>query len=643
MVYAVGGVLRVARNERRARLVNAEQAAEVARLTRQQQRHAVVRFNAALHQVCGDDIRFVVELVVCKNSVLSYQSGLISVFGNDVFKQLVKQNGRQLGGLDRAVLFHFSRLILGQPGRLAHGFYARFGEHIYGVLYLRDKVLNHLILKQLGRILHHEAQTVRALADDYADIAAHFLQRRVKLNAQTVFIVSGRIPHEVDAYIEHRVAALVALLDEFFYNVLERQERAVGHSAHRFADLLDIIGQRQSPLRLNADRRGVDEHADNVVGSVRTGVCGDTEHNVLACGVFAERHGDRREYQLKLGYRIAARGVVDLFQLFVIIIKDKLSVRQRMHLRALALERHLVNGHAVLEQLAVERKPALVLFVEAVVVKIGKVYLGRFNSPAVQTVDKLFYKSLGRTAVKGDVMYRKMQDDAAVGYSVQSGDNGDAGVQVKGHGVSVHLGDDFLAAAGGGFDDIGQLVGQYAHRQTVLFPVEGVERLVRLEYGVKRTLNAVDIGALDDSGYVKIVYGGVGIKLLLQIHPALKGRQRIDLNLCLTFFDLLLGSLLYQQTLYHSRSLARENNGCGDFVYIALGSHHSALDGISAEGKEIVVDTDVFNGQHLFKSVAKRLLHVGLRRGVIALEGSCLGSFQRSPVQLAVSVYGQLV
>ena len=240
-------------------------------------------------------------------------------------------------------------------------------------------------------------------------------------------------------------------------------------------------------------------------------------------------------------------------------------------------------------------------------------------------------------------MYGKVQDDTAVGDRVQGGNNGDAGVQVKGRCVSVHLGDDLVAAVGSRLDYFWQLVGKYAHRQTVLFPVEGVERLVSREYGGKRTLNAVDIGAFDDSGYVKIIYGGVGIELLLQIHPALKGRQRIDLNLCLTFFDLLLGSLLYQQTLYHSRSLARENNGCGDFVYIALGSHHSALDGISAEGKEIVVDTDVFNGQHLFKSVAKRLLHIGLRSGVIALEGSCLGSFKRSPVQLAVSVYRQLV
>ena len=62
------------------------------------------------------------------------------------------------------------------------------GEQGDSVPELTDEVLDHSVVKQLGGILYHEVKSISALADHDADIAAHFLERSIQLNAQPVFL-----------------------------------------------------------------------------------------------------------------------------------------------------------------------------------------------------------------------------------------------------------------------------------------------------------------------------------------------------------------------------------------------------------------------------------------------------------------------
>ena len=56
-------------------------------------------------------------------------------------------------------------------------------------------------------------------------------------------------------------------------------------------------------------------------------------------------------------------GVVDGFQLFIVVIKGNLSVRERVHLRAFALNGHFVHRDAVGKQLMIKRHAALIFFI----------------------------------------------------------------------------------------------------------------------------------------------------------------------------------------------------------------------------------------------------------------------------------------
>ncbi len=504
VIDAVGRILRIARNERRARLVHPEQARKEAALSGQEQRHAVAGLDASCDQIVGDDVCPFVERTVGQRRVLSDQRGLVRVLRRAALKELVQQGLGELGGRLGLEAVEHLLLCFGQPERVAHGLCLR-AEQRKSVLQLTDKVLDHRVLKQLGGILHHKMQSLGALADHDADVAAHLLQRRIQLHAQSVAVVGRRIPHEVDAHVKHRVAALVALFHKFADNILKRQISAVGGVAHGGADGTQIVCEGGVALRLDADRRGVDKHADHAVGVGGTHIGGDAQHHILGGGVFAEHHGNGGEDQLKFRHAETARGVVDRFELLVIVIKGDLSVGKRMHLGALALDRHLIDGNAVGKQLAVERHTALVFFIQAVVIQIGQVDGSGGHFFAVQAVDQLLHKGLGGAAVKGDVMNGKMEDHAAVRDRIEGRTNRDCRVEVERLGVAVDDGDDLFARCGCFFGDLGQLIGEDAHRQAVFFSIVGGERLVRPENCIKRFFDGFDIGALDDGGDIEIV------------------------------------------------------------------------------------------------------------------------------------------
>ena len=95
--------------------------------------------------------------------------------------------------------------------------------------------------------------------------------------------------------------------------------------------------------------------------------------------------------------------------------------------------------------------------------------------------------------------------------------------------------------------------------------------------------------------------------------------------------------------LDHARGLSGEYIGGADLIYAAFGGHHRALDGISAQGKEIIVDADVLHAENILEGGAKDLLHIGFRRDILILEAARLGGQKGAPVQLAIGVDRQLV
>ena len=313
-----------------------------------------------------------------------------------------------------------------------------------------------------------------------------------------------------------------------------------------------------------------------------------------------------------------------------------------MHLGALALDRHLIDGNAVGKQLAVERHTALVFFIQAVVIQVGQVDGSGGHFFAVQAVDQLLHKGLGGAAVKGDVMNGKMEDHAAVRDRIEGRTDRDRRVEVERLGVAVDDGDDLFARCGCFFGDLGQLIGEDAHRQAVFFSIVGGERLVRPENCIKRFFDGFDIGALDDGGDIEVVDRGGFVELLLQIHAALGGRQRIDPDLFVLFDTFLFACLLDQQALDHARRFAGKDVGGGDLVDAALLRHHGALDGIAAEGEEIILYADIFHAENRFKRGAERLLHIGFGRDIFTFEAACLRREQGGSVELAVCVDRQL-
>ncbi len=146
-------------------------------------------------------------------------------------------------------------------------------------------------------------------------------------------------------------------------------------------------------------------------------------------------------------------------------------------------------------------------------------------------------------------MNGKMEDHAAVRDRIEGRTDRDRRVEVERLGVAVDDGDDRFARCGCFFGDLGQLIGEDAHRQAVFFSIVGGERLVRPENCIKRFFDGFDIGALDDGGDIEVVDRGGFVELLLQIHAALGGRQRIDPDLFVLFDTILFACLLDQQAL----------------------------------------------------------------------------------------------
>ena len=186
-----------------------------------------------------------------------------------------------------------------------------------------------------------------------------------------------------------------------------------------------------------------------------------------------------------------------------------------MHFRTFALDRHFVDGYAVCKELTVESKSAFVFCVQAVVIQVGKVDLGGGHFYAVQTVDEFLDEGLGRAAVKGDVVDRQVQDDAAVCNGIEGGTDRNACVQVEGLGIAVDDINDFLTAVGSGFGDLRQLIGEDSHRQTVFFAVIRGKGFVRPEYVFERLSDCLDIRSLDDGGDVQVIDGRLFVQLLL--------------------------------------------------------------------------------------------------------------------------------
>ena len=153
-------------------------------------------------------------------------------------------------------------------------------------------------------------------------------------------------------------------------------------------------------------------------------------------------------------------------------------------------------------------------------------------------------------------MDRHVQYDAAVGDRIQRRANGDPRVEIKGLGIAVDDRNDLFPGSSRLFHDLRQFVGQYAHRQTVFFAVIGSECLVGLKDGIEGLLHRFRIRALDDRGDIEIVYRRFFIELLLQIHAALKGGQRIHAGPVLRLDALLAAGLPDQQMLDHARGLS---------------------------------------------------------------------------------------
>ena len=282
-----------------------------------------------------------------------------------------------------------------------------------------------------------------------------------------------------------------------------------------------------------------------------------------------------------------------------------------MELRALAPQRHIADRHAVGELLPIEFQSLRPFFLVVDVVKIGKVKLRRIDRLPLQRVGKLPEEGLGRAAVKGDMVNRHMQYHRAVRQGVQHGAHRNPAVQMEGDGVAVDQADDFVAAVRRFFLNFGQSVGQHANGKSVLFAVEGVERLVRTEHFIQSRPDLLRVRTADDRRHVEVV-------------------------------DRAAGRSLNQQALDHAGSPSGENIARGNFVERAFRRDHRAFDGVAAEGEEIVVNADMLHRQHGFKRTAERPLHVGFRRGEVGLEAAGFGRRQRASIQFAVGVDGEL-
>ena len=492
VVDPVRGILGVAGNEGRARLVHAEQAGEEAAFPGQEQGHAVAGFDAPGDQIVGDDIRPFIQFAVSQRRVPGDQRGLLRVRLRAALEEPVQQGLGKLRRRRGAEGVKLRLLVLRQGQRIADrpGVCAEAAQRVPE---LTDEVINDGILEQLGGILHHEVQPLLALSYHDADVAAHLLQRGVELHAQAVLIVGRRVPHEIHADIEDGIAGLIALSDKFADHILKGQIRAIGHAAHGAADRLQIVADGQIALRLHAHGRCVDEHADDIVRVLRTHVGGDAEYHILGRGIFAQHHGNCGENELKFRYAEAPRGVVQRFELFIVIIKYDLPVGEGMDLGPLAPDGHFIHGNAVREQLVIESHAALVFFVQAVIIQIGEVDLRGGDLEALQGVDQLPGEGLGGAAVKGDVMDRHVQYDAAVGNRVQRRTDGYPRVEIKGHGIAVDDRNDLFTGSGRLFHDLRQLVGQYAHRKAVFLSIIGSERLVGLKDGIEGLLHRFQI------------------------------------------------------------------------------------------------------------------------------------------------------
>ena len=89
VVDTVGGILRIAGDERRACLVHAEHTAEITALSGQEQGDAVADLNAAPDQIRGDGIGFFIQFLICQSRVLRDDSGLVAVLGGALLKELM--------------------------------------------------------------------------------------------------------------------------------------------------------------------------------------------------------------------------------------------------------------------------------------------------------------------------------------------------------------------------------------------------------------------------------------------------------------------------------------------------------------------------------------------------------------------------
>ena len=86
MIDPVGRILGIARDKRRACLVDTEQTSEETAFSRKKKRYAVARLDTLFNKVISDNISFFVELAVSQNSVLRDQRGLFGVFSRAALK-----------------------------------------------------------------------------------------------------------------------------------------------------------------------------------------------------------------------------------------------------------------------------------------------------------------------------------------------------------------------------------------------------------------------------------------------------------------------------------------------------------------------------------------------------------------------------
>ncbi len=188
-------------------------------------------------------------------------------------------------------------------------------------------------------------QTVFSLTEHKAYITSHFLKRRIKLNSQTVLAVCRRIPHIVDAYIKHRIAAFVTLLYKLCDHVFKRQICSIGSVSYRIADRCKIVCKLHISYRSYSYRGGIYKHSDYIIAAVRTHICRYAKHHILRYGILAKGHCHSREQKLKLCHTVKPGNIIYGFDLVLIVIKVYLSVGQGVYLRTAALNRHFVYRH----------------------------------------------------------------------------------------------------------------------------------------------------------------------------------------------------------------------------------------------------------------------------------------------------------